>query len=164
MAIHLLIDGYNLLHQIPELSLLMQEDPEAARQALLSKLRTYQKIKRHKITVVFDAWGREEPRTESNQKGIRVIFTAHGEIADDLIKRVAAKERERVVVISSDRAIRSFVENHGALSMSSRDFLERLELALYQEMKGENWDSPYLPSTKRLFKKARQRLAKLAKI
>ena len=164
MAIHLLIDGYNLLHQIPELSLLMQEDPEEARAALLSKLRTYQKIKRHRITVVFDAWNRTEPRSEVNQKGIRVVFTAPGETADDYIKRLASKERERAVVVSSDRAIRSFVENQGALSVSSRDFLDRLELALYQELKGEIIEPPSPQPSKRLPKKARQRLAKLAKL
>jgi predicted RNA-binding protein with PIN domain len=164
MALHLLIDGYNLLHQIPELSFLMQEDPEDARESLLEKLRTYQRIKRHKITVVFDAWGGEEPRSEVNKKGIRVVFTAPGETADDYIKRLASKERERAIVVTSDRAIRSFVETQGAISISSRDFLDRVELAIYQELKGEILEEPPVKPSRRLPKKARQRLAKLAKL
>ncbi len=163
MALHLLIDGYNLLHQMPETAFLMQEDPEEAREALLAKLREYQRIRRHKITVVFDAWGRDEPRHEVNKKGIRIIFTAKGETADDYLKRVAPRERERAIVVTSDRSVRSFVESHGVISISSREFLDRVEAAIYEELKGEILDSPFRP-TKRLPKKARQRLAKLAKL
>ncbi|WP_022853176.1 NYN domain-containing protein [Thermodesulfatator atlanticus] len=163
MALHLLIDGYNLLHQIPELVLLMQEDPEEARKALLKQLQEYQRIRRHKITVVFDAWGRNEPQSKVNIKGIQVIFTAHGETADDYIKRRAAKEKERAVVITSDRAIRSYVETYGAISVTSRDFLSRMEAAFYEEMKGEKLAFEPRPR-KRLPKKARQRLAKIAKL
>ncbi len=163
MAIHLLIDGYNLLHQMPETAFLMQEDPEEAREALLAKLREYQRIKRHKITVVFDAWGRDEPRHEVNKKGVRVIFTAEGETADDYLKRVAPREKERAIVVTSDRSVRSFVESQGVISISSREFLDRIEAAIYQELKGEILDLTFRP-TKRLPKKARQRLAKLAKL
>ncbi|OAG28686.1 NYN domain-containing protein [Thermodesulfatator autotrophicus] len=163
MAIHLLIDGYNLLHQIPELAFLMQEDPEEARQALLKQLQEYQRIRRHKITVVFDAWDRAEPRSEVSIKGIRVIFTAQGETADDYIKRRAVKEKERVVVVTSDRAIRSYVETYGAISVTSRDFLAKMEAAFYEEMKGEKLSPEPIPG-KKLPKKARQRLAKLAKL
>ncbi|NPB09579.1 MAG: NYN domain-containing protein [Thermodesulfobacteria bacterium] len=163
MAIHILIDGYNLLHQMPETAFLMKEDPEEARKALLDRLRTYQKLRRHRITVVFDAWGQDEPRRKVNMKGIQVVFTAPGETADDYLKRMAVKEKERAVVVSSDREIRSYVETYGAVSITSRDFLERLEAALYEELKGEPLAPPPPPS-KKLPKKARRRLAKLAKL
>ncbi len=164
MAIHLLIDGYNLLHQIPEMALLMQEDPEEARKALIERLRVYQKLRRHRITVVFDAWGQEEPRRKVNLKGIQVVFTAPGETADDYLKRVAVKEKERAVVVSSDREIRSYVETYGAVSITSREFLMRLEAALYEDLKGEALLPPPPSPSKKLPKKARKRLAKLAKL
>ena len=163
MALHLFIDGYNLIHQLPETAFLMKEDPEEARQLLLERLRLYQRLRRHKITVVFDAWGQDEPRRKVNMKGIQVIFTAPGETADEYIKRVAVKEKERAVVISSDREIRSYVETFGAVSITSRDFLARLESALYEDLKGEPLMPPPTPS-KKLPKKARRRLAKLAKL
>ncbi len=163
MALHLFIDGYNLIHQLPETAFLLQEDPEEARRLLLDRLRNYQRLRRHKITVVFDAWGQEEPRRKVNIKGIRVVFTAPGETADDYIKRVAVKEKERAVVVSSDREIRSYVETYGAVSITSRDFLLRMESALYEELKGEPL-SPPPQISKRLPKKARRRLAKLAKL
>ncbi len=165
MALHLLIDGYNLLHQVPELSFLMLESPEEARQALLEKLQTYQRLRRHKITVVFDAWNDPEPRRKMNIKGIQVIFTAAGETADDYLKRIAIKEKERAIVITSDREIRSYVETYGAISITSRDFLARLESALYEDLKGETLGpQPPLNISKRLPKKVRRRLAKLAKL
>ncbi len=163
MALHLLIDGYNLLHQIPELAFLMKEDPEEARKALISKLQQYQKIRRHRITVVFDAWNDPEPRHQITIKGIRVVFTAPGETADDYLKKKAIQEKERAVVITSDREIRSYVETYGAVSIPGREFLARLESALYEELKGEPLGSPPPPS-KRLPKKVRRRLAKLAKL
>ncbi|NPA48604.1 MAG: NYN domain-containing protein, partial [Thermodesulfobacteria bacterium] len=156
MAIHLLIDGYNLLHQIPELSFLMQESPEEARKALLSKLQTYQRLRRHKITVVFDAWNDPEPRRKVTIKGVQVVFTAQGETADDFLKREAIKEKERAVVVSSDREIRSYVETYGAISITSRDFLARLEAAIYEDLKGEALLPPQTPS-KKLPKKVRRR-------
>ena len=163
MGLHLLIDGYNLLHQIPEMAFLMKENPEEARQALIKRLQDYQRLRRHKITLVFDAWGQEEPRRKVNIKGIQVVFTAPGETADDYLKKVAVKEKERAVVVSSDREIRSYVETYGAISITGRDFLQRLEAAFYEEMKGEVLSPPLKPS-KRLPKKARKRLAKLAKL
>ncbi len=164
MAIHLLIDGYNLLHQIPELSFLMEESPEEARKSLLQKLQTYQRLKRHRITVVFDAWNDPEPRRKVTIKGIQVVFTAAGETADDYLKRIAVKERDRAVVVTSDREIRSYVETYGAISITSRDFLVRLESAIYEDLKGEPLCEPPTPPSKKLPKKVRRRLAKLAKL
>ncbi len=163
MALHLLIDGYNLLHQMPELAFLMEEDPEEARRALIAKLQQYQRVRRHRITVVFDAWNDEKPRHQMTIKGIQVVFTAQGETADDYLKRQALKEKERAIVVTSDREIRSYVETYGAISISGRDFLARLENALYEELKGESLDLPPR-TTKKLPKKARKRLAKLAKL
>ena len=163
MALHLLIDGYNLLHQIPELAFLMEEDPEEARRALIGKLQTYQRLRRHRITVVFDAWNDPEPRHRVTIKGVQVVFTAPGETADDYLKRVAVKEKERAVVVTSDREIRSYVETYGAVSVTARDFLARLEAAIYEDLKGERLLPPPSPGRK-LPKKARKRLAKLAKL
>ncbi|MEN8246931.1 MAG: NYN domain-containing protein [Thermodesulfobacteriota bacterium] len=54
MAVHIIIDGYNLIRQSPELSYLDRQDLQQGREALLGMLAAYKKIKHHQITVVFD--------------------------------------------------------------------------------------------------------------
>ena len=54
MSIHILIDGYNLIRQSPELSELDRQDIQLGRAALIDMLVVYKKLKHHKITIVFD--------------------------------------------------------------------------------------------------------------
>ncbi len=66
-------------------------------------LAAYRKIKPHRITVVFD--GHHSPafsQQRARKKGIAIRFSRRGESADDLIKRMASKEREKALVVSSD--------------------------------------------------------------
>lgn len=140
MALHVLIDGYNLIRQSPELSLLDARDIQDGRNALLTYLAKYKKVKGHKITVVFDGWKGSGTYRESKEiiKGINVIFSPLGVEADDIIKRLARKNRERAVVVSSDRDITDFAETQQATSMSSQDFLNKLHWAMYSAEKGGN--------------------------
>ena len=54
MAIHIIIDGYNLIRQSPTLSRLDRQDIASGREALVARLAAYRKLKPHRITVVFD--------------------------------------------------------------------------------------------------------------
>ncbi|MBU4288844.1 MAG: NYN domain-containing protein, partial [Proteobacteria bacterium] len=54
MSLHIIIDGYNLIRQSTTLSDLDRQDIQLGREALLNMLAAYKKIKRHRITVVFD--------------------------------------------------------------------------------------------------------------
>ena len=95
MSIHIIIDGYNLIRQSTTLSTLDQQDIMLGREALVEMLAAYRKIKPHRITVVFD--GCNSPvfsPQRSRQKGISIRFSRSGESADDVIKRMAHKERE----------------------------------------------------------------------
>jgi len=47
MAVHIIIDGYNLIRQSAELSRLDRRDLQHGREALLELLAAYKKIKRH---------------------------------------------------------------------------------------------------------------------
>ncbi len=90
MSIHIIIDGYNLIRQSNSFSDLDRQDIQLGREALLDTLATYKRIKRHKITVVFD--GTNAPpfsQSENRIKGIKVKFSRRGELADSLIKSPA---------------------------------------------------------------------------
>jgi predicted RNA-binding protein with PIN domain len=161
MSIHIIIDGYNLIRQSNSLSELDRQDIQLGREALLDTLAAYQRIKCHKITVVFD--GTNAPVFSQNRiqvKGIKVKFSRTGDSADFVIKRMASREREKALVVSSDVDIVNFVATKGAATISSAEFEEKLALAVYWDTKGiESEDEGgWVPTTKK--KGPRKRLPK----
>ncbi|MGD8471493.1 MAG: NYN domain-containing protein, partial [Desulfobacteraceae bacterium] len=106
MSIHIIIDGYNLIRQSTALSNLDQQDIMLGRDALIDMLAAYRKMKPHRITVVFD--GRQSPvfsPQRNRQRGISIWFSRSGESADEVIKRMANRDREKALVVSSDREV-----------------------------------------------------------
>ena len=173
MPIHIIIDGYNLIRQSPDLSRLDRHDLQAGREALIDLLARYKKIKAHKITVVFD--GTRAPGfslERDRHKGIAVVFSRRGETADSVIKNMAAREREGVLVVSSDRDVTAVAQSRGAAIIESPAFEQKLMLVAYLETKGldEEPDTGWQPTTRkkgprrRLSKKARRSKAKIRKL
>ena len=88
MSLHIIIDGYNIIRQSPNLSLLDQQDILLGREALVDMLAAYRKVKSHRITVVID--GRQGPSfspQRDRQKGIFIRFSRRNTSADDVIKQ-----------------------------------------------------------------------------
>lgn len=173
MSIHIIIDGYNLIRQSNSFSDLDRQDIQLGREALLDTLAAYKRIKRHKITVVFD--GTNAPpfsQHENRIKGIKVKFSRSGELADSLIKRMAGREREKALVVSSDMDIVNFAVTKGAATISSSDFEEKITMAVYMDTKGvESKDEGgWVPTTKkkgpskRLSKRKRRNRIKIRKL
>ena len=141
MAVHIIIDGYNLIKQSPELSRLDRIDMEKGRDELISRLSYYKKIKKHKITVVFDGCkggGLKQERTKN--KGISIIFSKKGEEADDVIKSTVEAMREKMVVVTSDREIVAFSEKRGTAVIPSGEFEMKMEMATFSADKGVDED------------------------
>lgn len=137
MAMHLVIDGYNLIRQSAVLSAQEELSLELGRDALLERLRQYKRVRGHRITVVFDAANKPVLAEErKRQKGIRVIYSGQGETADTVIKRICRNEGEKVLLVTTDRDLASYAESHGSVAMDSEDFEARLEMALYVDAKG----------------------------
>jgi predicted RNA-binding protein with PIN domain len=132
----LIIDGYNLIRQSPLFRMAEAKSLEAGREALLAYLEAYRRLKHHKITVVFD--GEKSFHLSLQQEkvgGITVIYSGLGEKADEVIKRLVQKDHN-VVVITSDREIIDFAERHQATAILAQEFLPKLEMAYYMEVKG----------------------------
>ena len=120
---HLIIDGYNLIRQSLELQLLDARELEAGRRALLARLAPYRERSRHKITVVFDGWlGGDIKETRDRQAGILIIYSRRGEKADEVIKRLLAADKQRAVVVTSDREIQTWAQRVGAAWISAGQF------------------------------------------
>jgi len=130
MGLHIIIDGYNLIRQSKDLRLLDRQDIALGRETLIARLAAYRKFKPHPITVVFDGsetCGLYAPRDRT--KGIHVVFSCGGETADNLIVRMARRERERALVVSSDAAVVRAAEACGATSLESPEFEARMAMA-----------------------------------
>jgi uncharacterized protein len=139
MALHLIIDGYNLIRQSPELLAQEAKDLRWGREALLEKLATYRRLKKHPITVVFDGWESGDYMGNRDRwQGMLIIYSRRGEKADEVIIRLAERERERCLIISSDREIGHQAERLGAEVMSAAEFNLRLEDACL----GEDYPEP----------------------
>lgn len=133
----IIVDGYNLIRQWPELALLDRADLEAGREALLRALADYRRTRGHRITVVFDGRERGDPSGSAGQAhGIAVRYSRLGETADEVIARLAAEAGQGGAVVSSDHAVQAAARRHGAAALSSPEFLARIDAARLALLKG----------------------------
>ncbi|MFH1059638.1 MAG: NYN domain-containing protein, partial [Pseudomonadota bacterium] len=120
---HLIIDGYNLIHQAPELFL--AADLGHGREALCLALNLYRKKKGHRLTVVFD--GGEEPNpVRASLKGVPVIYSGSAQKADDVIAGLARSQGAGATVITDDRELAGRCRAGGAAVIAAREFAARL--------------------------------------
>ncbi len=131
MALHIIVDGYNFIRNSPALEELERQDIQLGRKTLVEILAAYKKVKHHKITVVFD--GADAPifsQSQDRVKGITVRFSRAGETADDVIKRMAAHDREKALIVSSDREIVATAAACLAATISTVEFEQKLFMAV----------------------------------
>ena len=125
MALHYVLDGYNVIHQLPPLADL---GPEDSRTGLIRMLQTLQPQGsfRNEVTVVFDG---QTVNVPPQSPGIRVLFS-YEETADDVIKRLVddAKNVRSLVVITDDRAIRYYSRAAGAGIKSVKEFFGSMKV------------------------------------
>lgn len=120
----LLIDGHNLIGQIPTLSLADAND-EAE---LVLLLRQYAARKRgRRVVVVFDGGVYGHPHT-LNGYGVECHFAQSPKDADALlIKRIRSiRRRGEWQVVTSDRAVAGAAQAHGVQVISSQAFARLL--------------------------------------
>ena len=173
MSIHIIIDGYNLIRQSGYLSKLDLQDLQFGRQALIDMLAAYKKIKAHRITVVFDGTRAAGfSRQRDRQKGISILYSPNGESADAVIKKMARREKQQALVVSSDRDIVQSVASSGAATISALDFEDKLTMADRMDGSVPDRDDQkgWKPTTKkkgprrRLPKRQRQNKTRIAKL
>jgi predicted RNA-binding protein with PIN domain len=99
---HLVVDGYNVTKTTwPELPL------DRQRERLLTGAAALQARTSAELTVVFDAAETRDRPLVAPPRGVRVLFSPYGVIADDVIRDLVAAEPpgRSVVVASSDQAV-----------------------------------------------------------
>ena len=173
MSIHIIIDGYNLIRQSGFLGSLESRSIQAGRDALVEMLTAYRRVRDHQITVVFD--GSSAPcdcPSRDRIQGVCVIFSRCGELVDAVIKRMAAKEKEKAIVVSSDQDIIRYSAAFGCVTLSSPVFEQKLMMASQRRFGDPENDSDggWIPTTRkkgpsrRLPKRERQNQKKTDKL
>jgi len=168
VAIHIIIDGYNLIGSETGLG----GNLEGKRNQLIRQLQQYQESKGYPITVVFDGWRsgwRHE--VEDRSGGITVIFSQLGEKADRVIQRLAREMGRGCVVVTSDREVCGAAEASGAVAIYAGEFsakLQNLDRELFFEEEDEGLKDLRVEekrgNPRRLSKRERRRRERLKKL
>ena len=117
MMQQLILDGYNVIHQVPELAGQLDGGPERARKALAGFLLAWKGTSKYRggICVVFDGKrGRYGAGTVHG--GIRCVYTGTEQKADDRIVSMIKKAQvpAKITVISNDNYIANHCRVYGA--------------------------------------------------
>ncbi len=114
--VHLIVDGYNVTKTAwSESSLEIQRD------RLLNGLGPLAARTQAEVTVVFDAADKEERPPVKRPRGVRVLYSPYGVIADDVIRQLVDAEPtgRPVVVVSSDQEVARDVRRGGAKTVAA---------------------------------------------
>ena len=121
--VRILVDGYSLLHNWPELAPGAARHSEAARDALVEMLTRYQDSQGTPITVFFDGSGSRRGKLKNEAAGtVEVLFSRAGQTADDMIERAAHRFH--------DYAERDMVSGFGGAVSSCANFIRMIGDAL----------------------------------
>lgn len=129
----LLVDGYNIIGDWPELKQLKTNDFEGARDQLIEKMAEYQAFSGMKVIVIFDAHMVSGIGKKYKNYRVEVVYTKENETADERIERLV-KELKRIdtqiYVATSDFVEQSVTFGYGALRKSAREL--RTEMSLVE--------------------------------
>jgi predicted RNA-binding protein with PIN domain len=122
--VHLVVDGYNVTKTgFPDLPL------EGQRTRLVNGLVALAARSGAEVTCCFDGATVQGRVPSMSGRGVRVLFSKPGEIADELIRRLVRAEPagRPVVVVSSDREVADGVRRSGARPISAAALVRRLD-------------------------------------
>ena len=142
--VRILVDGYSLLHNWPELALGQPRHSERARDELVHVLTRYHDTTGTPLSVFFDGAGAPPgvPKREPDS-AVEVLFSRAGQTADQMIERAAHRFNAygETLVVTDDRAERDVVSGMGGSVASCANFIRMIGDALTElrdEMRSHN--------------------------
>ena len=131
--VRILVDGYSLLHNWPELAPGQARHSARAREELIYVLTRFHDATGTPITVFFDGAG-APPGTPPPESAsvIEILFSRAGRTADQMIERAVHRfaDHGEVLVVTDDVAERETVIGLGGQSASCANFIRMVEGAL----------------------------------
>jgi uncharacterized protein len=131
--VRILVDGYSLLHQWPELAPGRVRHSPQAREELIQILTRYYDATGTPITIVFDGnRSARDPNETKSSTDVEVLYSLAGQTADMVIERVAHRMTPygQVLVVTNDFAERDSVHSSGGLTSSCENFIQTVRGAL----------------------------------
>ena len=134
--VRILVDGYSLLHNWPELAPGKPRHSAAARDALIQQLALYRDAINTPITVFFDGGGARPatPAAASNRE-MEVLYSRRGQTADQMIERATHRFNSygEVLAVTDDHAERDTVISLGGLASTCSNFIQTIENTLAEQ-------------------------------
>ncbi|OZI10618.1 hypothetical protein CEW92_15955 [Bacillaceae bacterium SAS-127] len=126
----LIVDGYNIIGDWPELRELKKHDLASARDRLIERMAEYQGFTGSRVIVVFDAHFVKGTEKKYRDSKIEVIFTKEKETADERIEKLAIELnhiKNQISVATSDFTEQWVIFAQGALRISARELLTEVK-------------------------------------
>jgi len=120
-----IVDGNNVMGQTPG----WHRDKPKARRLLVEQLARFARIKKTRITTVFD--GAPDPGVPDGaaRHGVKILYAERGSDADSRIERLveSAPNPRGLTVVTSDRHLAFIVRSLGAKVIRSGQFRKQME-------------------------------------
>jgi uncharacterized protein len=123
----LILDGYNVIGALDRYG--KSESLDAARELLINDALKAAGWTGRPLIVVFDAHRSPEPaRIEKRAGGaVRIIYSAPGESADDVIERLLSTFEDSATVYTADFALQRTALARGSTRATPREFADLLD-------------------------------------
>jgi uncharacterized protein len=133
--VRILVDGYSLLHNWPELAPGKPRHSMEARDELVRVLTLYRDATSTPITIVFDGAGKSAVTEFPSTPDLEILYSRSGQTADQIIERVAARMGDfgEVLAVTDDYAERDTVFYQGGMASSCSNFIAGVERVLQEQ-------------------------------
>lgn len=123
-----IVDGNNVMGQTPG----WHRDKSGARRRLVEQLAVFARVKKARVTVVFDGAPDKLMPEASAYRGVKIFYAEKGSNADARIERLveSSPDPRGLVVITSDRHLAFVVRSRGAAVVRSGEFRKQIEHAI----------------------------------
>jgi len=137
---HYIIDGYNLLFWLKG----DRTHLESLRRAFIHDMDKKAALLKMDITIVFDGHFREDEESRSHFRNLEIIYTSHGESADEVIfsEVKSSLDARHEVVITSDRDLAWRVKKLHAKTEKAPEFYRKIQERARKRQKRELKSAP----------------------
>ena len=122
---HYIIDGYNLLFWLKG----DRQNLESLRRSFIQDMDRKAELLKMEMTIVFDGHFQEDEQTRTHYRNLEIIYTSHGESADELIvsELESSLDVRKEVVVTSDRELSWRAKRLHAKTEKANEFYRTLQ-------------------------------------